>query len=117
MSKTFGPNGDRYSTAVSAAIVKQHQITKRVSAVVRVHAFGRTRIENGKQNPTTKLGAESSSTRSSVTCLNAGRRTSCVSGRRTAGASASVTGIQFRFARQRFEVVRLVASSRHHALT
>src|SRR5215831_8394429 len=95
-SKTFKPNGDKYSTAASAASVRQHQTTKSRSATRGVHVRGRTRIENGKQSPTTKLGAESSNTPSSGACLKAGRRTSCVSGRRNAGANANEAGIQFR---------------------
>src|SRR4051812_2273834 len=55
-SKTLRPNGDRYSTAMSIDSVNADQSAKSTSAAFRAHADGRTRIENGKQNPTIRFG-------------------------------------------------------------
>src|SRR5204863_8730244 len=94
-SNIFFPNGLRNSTSTTATIVKSAQTLKSLTATREVQARGRMRIENGKQNATTKSGAQLSTNPSKPACDILGRATSWTRGSSRAGANAIIAGMMF----------------------
>src|SRR5205085_385966 len=94
-SNTFGPNGLRNSSSSIPATVRTDQTPKRVAATLEVQARGLIRIENGKQKPTTKSGAQPSTNPAGPAWKIPGRKTFCTRGSNSAGANAMRAGMMF----------------------
>src|SRR4051812_15259347 len=94
-SNTFGPNGLSSSTNTNATTVKIDQTLKRIVETRGVQTRGRIRIENGKQKPTTKSGAQLSMNPSKPAWEILGRMASWVRGSSNAGANAITAGMMF----------------------